>query len=169
MIELMVLGFLVDGPLHGYELRRRMERLHGYARKISDGTLYPAITRLVSAGHVERRAEDGSAGASRQVLTLTPSGRVELENRLRGANGHDITDGDRFFVVLAFLSHLPSRGDRDEVLRRRLEFLSSPRPFFDDSAASDPYRAGMLTLARTYNRDQRAWIQSLLDDSEEDR
>lgn len=167
MIELMVLGFLVDGPLHGYELRQRMERLHGYARKISDGTLYPALTRLVAAGHLDRHAEDGSAGASRQTLTLTPSGRDQLESRLREANGHDITDGDRFFVVLAFLSYLPTRSERDAVLRRRLDFLSSPRPFFDDAAAPDPYRAGMLTLARTYNHAQRAWIRSLLDDSKE--
>ena len=47
--------------------------------------------------------------------------------RLRDAAGHDITDGHRFFVVLAFLSKLPDAEERDAVLRRRLDFLSGPQ------------------------------------------
>ncbi|MGW9111733.1 PadR family transcriptional regulator [Microbacterium sp. NPDC055683] len=168
MIEVMVLGFLSEGPLHGYELRRRMEQLHGYARRISDGALYPAITRLVSAGLIVRRAEEGSGGASRQMLTLTAQGRSELEHRLRETSGHDITDGDRFFVVLAFLSQLPDRADRDAVLRRRLDFLASPRPFFD-ADGGDPYRAGIRELARAYNRAQREWIGTMIDRNEDNR
>ena len=41
------LGFLADGPVHGYVLRRRVAQLSGYARPVSDGSLYPAIDRLV--------------------------------------------------------------------------------------------------------------------------
>ncbi len=33
MVELAILGFLAEGPLHGYELRRRVARLSGYARR----------------------------------------------------------------------------------------------------------------------------------------
>ena len=40
VIEMMILGFLAEGPLHAYELRRRMERLLGYARAISAGRVW---------------------------------------------------------------------------------------------------------------------------------
>jgi DNA-binding PadR family transcriptional regulator len=170
VIELMILGFLADGPLHGYELRRRMEQLHGYARTISDGTLYPAITRLVADGLITRQTEPGKAGGQRHTLHLTDTGRQRLAQRLRDATGHDITDGHRFFVVLAFLSKLPDPEERDAVLRRRLAFLSQPASFFYDgdkplraADITDPYRQGILISARATSRAERAWLRERLD------
>jgi DNA-binding PadR family transcriptional regulator len=170
VIELMILGFLAEGPLHGYELRRRMEQLHGYARTISDGTLYPAIARLTKGGLVTREKESGRAGAPRQTLRLTEAGRTRMFERLRGADGHDITDGSRFFVVLSFLSLLPEATERDAVLRRRLDYLEQPASFFYDgdrplraADLTDPYRRGILLSARATSRAERAWIHKLLD------
>ncbi|MEV0894762.1 PadR family transcriptional regulator [Promicromonospora sp. NPDC050262] len=172
MIELMILGFLAERPQHGYELRRRMEQLHGYARTISDGTLYPAIARLAKAGLVRRATEPGSAGAPRQTLTITDAGRARLLDRLRQVDGHDITDGSRFFVVLSFLSLLPDRAERDAVLRRRLDYLEQPASFFYDgdrplraADVADPYRRGILLSARATSRAERTWIRELLDDT----
>lgn len=166
----MILGFLAEGPLHGYELRRRMEQLHGYARTISDGTLYPAINRLVASGAVTREAQAGKAGAQRQTLRLTPAGRERLLRRLRDASGHDITDGSRFFVVLTFLSMLPDQDAQHAVLRRRLDFLEQPASFFYDGGRplraadiTDPYRRGILLSARATSRAERAWIRNVLD------
>ena len=166
----MILGFLAEGPLHGYELRRHMEQLHGYARTISDGTLYPAITRLATAGFITRESEAGKAGAPRQTLHLTDAGRERLMSRLRGASGHDITDGSRFFVVLTFLSRLPEATERDAVLRRRLEYLEQPASFFYDGDKplrtvdiADPYRRGILLSARATSRAERTWIREILD------
>ena len=51
-----------------------VEQMHGYARTISDGTLYPAIARLVADGLITRHAEPGKAGAQRQTLRLTGTG-----------------------------------------------------------------------------------------------
>jgi DNA-binding PadR family transcriptional regulator len=170
VIELMILGFLAEEPLHGYELRRRMEQLHGYARTISDGTLYPAITRLINGGLVTRKSGPGRAGAPRQTLRLTEAGRTRMFERLRGADGHDITDGSHFFVVLSFLSLLPDRAERDTVLRRRLDYLEQPASFFYDgdrplraADLTDPYRRGILLTARATSRAERAWIHELLD------
>lgn len=165
----MILGFLAEGPLHGYVLRQRMEQLHGYARSISYGTLYPAISRLVTQGLVRQDPAPGRAGADRQVLTLTEAGRASLEARLRSASGHDITDGQRFMVVLTFLSLLPEKAERDAVLRRRLEFLSQPASFFYDGEQplraddiTDPYRRGILISARATSRAERAWLTEML-------
>lgn len=165
----MILGFLAEGPLHGYLLRQRMEQLHGYARSISYGTLYPAIARLVARGLVRQDPAPGRAGVDRQVLSLTEAGRTSLEERLRSTSGHDITDGQRFMVVLAFLSLLPEQADRDEVLRRRLEFLSQPASFFYEGDRrlraddiTDPYRRGILISARATSRAERAWLTDML-------
>ncbi|GAB2922128.1 PadR family transcriptional regulator [Nonomuraea fastidiosa] len=170
VLELAILGFLAEGPLHGYELRRKVAALSGHARPVSDGSLYPAINRLVKAGLLDRRDEPGAAAARRQTLTLTAAGRDELLRRLREPAEHDITDGSRFFTILAFLSLLPDPGERAAVLRRRLAFLEQPASFFHDgdrplraADMSDPYRRGMLVIARATSRAERAWLHEMLD------
>jgi DNA-binding PadR family transcriptional regulator len=171
MLELAILGFLAEGPLHGYELRRRLAQLSGYARPVSDGSLYPAISRMVRDGWLERHAEPGKAAAQKQVLHLTELGRSELLSRLREPQEVDITDFTRFLVVLAFLALLPDYGDRQAVLRRRLAFLDQPASFFYDGdrplrapEMADPYRRGMFVMAGALSRAERAWLREMLTD-----
>ncbi|WP_018538119.1 MULTISPECIES: PadR family transcriptional regulator [unclassified Streptomyces] len=169
MLELAILGFLAEGPLHGYQLRHRIAHLSGHARPVSDGSLYPAINRLVDAGLLERRTEPGASAAQRHTLSLTGAGRGELLRRLRDADGLDISDSTRYFTVLAFLSHVPDTADRRAVLRRRLDFLEQPASFFYDGErplraeqTDDPYRRGMLTIARATSRAERSWLRQML-------
>ncbi|MCM2575956.1 PadR family transcriptional regulator [Streptomyces meridianus] len=169
MLELAILGFLAEGPLHGYQLRRRIAQLSGHSRPVSDGSLYPAINRLVRAGWLDRTAEPGASAAQRHTLRLTPAGRAELLRRLREPEDLDITDSSRFFTVLAFLSQLPDAGERHRVLRRRLEFLEQPASFFLEGEkplsaeeVHDPYRRGMLLVARATSRAERSWLRSEL-------
>jgi DNA-binding PadR family transcriptional regulator len=170
MLELAILGFLAEGPLHGYELRRRVAHLSGFARPVSDGSLYPALDRMVRKGWLERRAERGKAAGQKQVLHLTESGRNELLARIREPADVDITDFSRFAVILAFLSHLSDVGERDAVLKRRLAFLEEPGSFFYDGDRplrerdmSDPYRKGLFVIARATSTTERAWLRRVLD------
>jgi DNA-binding PadR family transcriptional regulator len=52
MIELGLLGLLVDQDLHGYELRKQLGELLGSWSTLSFGSLYPALSRLEKAGLV---------------------------------------------------------------------------------------------------------------------
>ena len=172
MLELAILGYLAAGPLHGYELRRRVAQLSGYTRPVSDGSLYPAIDRLARTGLLDRRTEPGRAAAHRHILTLTPSGRAELLARLREPADHEISDSGRFFTILAFLALLPGPAERHAVLRRRLDFLDTPSSFFYDgdrplraTEVGDPYREGMLVIARATSRAERAWLREVLGDA----
>ncbi|MFC8716221.1 PadR family transcriptional regulator [Kitasatospora sp. NPDC057198] len=172
MLELAILGFLFGQPLHGYELKRRVAHLTGHVRPIADGTLYPAIKRLEKAGWLVRQTEPGSRAAPRHVLTLTADGRAELLRRLREADGTEITDENHWFTVLAFLRHLDDPAGQAAVLRRRLEFLRQPSSFFhgDDGRPlaaeelDDPFRQGLLAVARATSRAELAWLERTLDE-----
>ncbi|EDY59202.1 MULTISPECIES: PadR family transcriptional regulator [Streptomyces] len=165
MLELSILGFLAEEPLHGYELKERIKALTGHVRPVSDGALYPAITRLVRAGLLDERAEPGTSAAPRRTLSLTEKGREDLLERLRHPKQAEISDQVRFNTVLAFLRHLPDRHEQAAVLRRRLEFLETPTSFFYDGGepvsaedADDLFRQGMLRVARATGRAERAWL-----------
>lgn len=173
MLALGILGFLAEEPLHGYELRERLRSLTGHVKPVSDGALYPAINRLVSAGLVTRLTEPGSAAAPRQMLELTPAGRDELLRRLREPTDQEITDRNRYFSVLAFLHHLPSRAEQARVLRRRLEFLEAPASFFStggrlvrSAEVDDPFRQGMFEIAGATSRAEKQWLSRTLADLE---
>ncbi|MFE0455301.1 PadR family transcriptional regulator [Streptomyces sp. NPDC058914] len=169
MLELSILGFLAEHPLHGYQLKERIKALSGHVRPVSDGALYPAITRLVVAGKLDQRTEEGASAAPRRVLSLTDAGRADLLERLRHPKQAEITDQVRFNTVLAFLRHLPDRREQAAVLRRRLEFLETPASFFYDDGepvraeqAGDLFRQGMLRVARATGQAERAWLREAI-------
>ncbi len=170
MLELAILGFLYDAPLHGYELRKRITALTGHVRPVAESTLYPAIKRLEQAGLLERATEPGAVAAPRHVLTLTDDGRRELRRRLAEPVQRDITDENRWFTVLAFLRHLDDPGAQAAVLRRRLAFLKTPSSFFYDGdrpvraeELDDPFRRGILTVARATTEAELAWLRATID------
>ncbi|MGW7368453.1 PadR family transcriptional regulator [Streptomyces sp. NPDC054841] len=165
MLELTILGFLNEQPLHGYELKERIRGLSGHVRPVSDGALYPALTRLVKAGKLAERTEAGTSAAPRRILSLTGTGRAALLERLRHPKDADITDGQRFFTLLAFLGQLPDRREQAAVLRRRLAFLETPASFFYRDGepvraeeADDIFRRGMLRIARATGTEEKRWL-----------
>ncbi|NUT44060.1 MAG: PadR family transcriptional regulator [Thermoactinospora sp.] len=169
MLELAILGFLRDRPLHGYDLRTRVAALMGHVRPVADGTLYPAIKRMATAGWLLRKHEPGVAAAPRLMLHLTAEGRAELERRLRDPADLDISDENRWFTLLAFLRHLGDPGEQADVLRRRLTFLEEPASFFYDGDRpmgaedfGDPFRQGLLTIAHATSQAELSWLRTTI-------
>ncbi|MEV5971044.1 PadR family transcriptional regulator [Streptomyces sp. NPDC051921] len=169
MLELSILGFLYEAPLHGYELRKRITALTGHVRPVGESTLYPAIKRLEKAGLLVRETQQGPAAAPRHVLSLTAAGRLELRRRLAEPEGTDITDENRWFALLTFLRHLDDPAAQAGVLRRRLQFLEEPASFFYDGdrplraeELDDPFRRGVLTVARATTEAELAWLRATL-------
>lgn len=172
VLELAILGFLAEQPMHAYELRRSITALVGHVRPVSDGALYPALDRLRRKQLLTRHTEPGEGGPPRQVLDLTDAGRGELLRRLADADELDVTDRNRYFVVLAFLHLLPSAQAQQDVLRRRLDFLRDPRRAFfvtgeralRGDELDSPFRAGIQRIARATSAAEQRWLVSVLDD-----
>ncbi len=84
-IELAVLASLWDGRLYGLEMLRRLEYFSGLP--ISEGTLYPLLNRLNTAGWVISEWQDAPLGHPRRYYTLTPRGRNRVEEMSRVWSG----------------------------------------------------------------------------------
>ena len=77
MLELAILGLLLESPMHGYELRKRLTGLLGAFRAFSYGSLYPALRRMQADGLiVEDAAPEGipKMRRARRVYQLTDAG-----------------------------------------------------------------------------------------------
>jgi DNA-binding PadR family transcriptional regulator len=74
-IPLALLSLLVDGPKHGYELMKELERRSGGLYKASAGTVYPTLQQLQDEELVISESADGA----RRVYSLTDAGRERLD------------------------------------------------------------------------------------------
>ncbi|MBT1161161.1 MULTISPECIES: PadR family transcriptional regulator [Bifidobacterium] len=170
VIETMILGFLSERSMCGYELRKKMEQLQGSSRKFSDGAIYPATTRLVDAGLIAEESEMRD-GRQRRLFTLLDAGRAKLIAELKNASGFDVSDFTRWMVVLTFLSVIPDKADRDAVLRRRYDLLSrgDVHFFYCDAGnplsfdqITDPYRRGIIAVHDAQIAAELDWLRSML-------
>ena len=77
-LEMMVLRLLKQEPLHGYALVQRIQQGSRNLLQVEEGSLYPALQRLLKEGLVE--AEWGVSATNRRVRTyrLTAAGAKHL-------------------------------------------------------------------------------------------
>jgi PadR family transcriptional regulator PadR len=73
-----VLAALLDGPLHGYAILKRVPELSDGETRLSTGTLFGALDRLVESGLVEAGEEEKVDGRVRRAYTLTHDGHAAL-------------------------------------------------------------------------------------------
>lgn len=143
MLELPILGLLQEEPLHGYELKKRLDETLGLWG-VSFGSLYPALARLEREGAIEaiepvdgeRRplfpttgslAGEAAAARRRRVVVsrrrrkayrITSTGTARFEQLLEEDAAPTADDDRAFAVKLAFCRYLP-RETRLAILERR--------------------------------------------------
>jgi PadR family transcriptional regulator, regulatory protein PadR len=76
--ELAVLSVLEDGPLHGYEMARRIERQTRGSLRFTLASLYPLLYRLEKRGWVRGAWETSETGRRRRCYRLTAEGKKRL-------------------------------------------------------------------------------------------
>jgi DNA-binding PadR family transcriptional regulator len=75
---LLILLSLASQPRHGYAILLDTQRMSNGNVKLSTGTLYGALRRLLEDGWIERfEQKDNSRG--KQAYRLTPAGRRNLQ------------------------------------------------------------------------------------------
>ena len=75
---LLVLLSLAEHPRHGYSILKDVEGMSGGRVKLSTGTLYGALHRLLDDAWIERVEEDESP-RDRRPYRLTSRGRRNLQ------------------------------------------------------------------------------------------
>lgn len=85
-LEMMILRTLQRQPLHGYALAQHIQRASKELLQIEEGSLYPALQRLLKHGLV--KAEWGVSATHRRVRTykLTVAGARHLESEMTRFN-----------------------------------------------------------------------------------
>ncbi len=74
----VLLGLLVPGDRHGYELKQSYDARFPAARPLASGQVYAALSRLTRDGLVVPGAPERAGGPDRTAYALTEVGRAEF-------------------------------------------------------------------------------------------
>ena len=172
VLEYAVLGLLQDAPMHGYELRKRLNGVLGSFRAISYGSLYPCLRSLLQQGLI---AEDGPGDAgvpalsgrrAKVVYRLTTEGKEHFQQWL-DQPGPEAWEDDRFGVHLAFFGRTDAEV-RMRVLQGRRSRLEERLAALRESRARNRERVDGYTIQlQQHGLDQVErevrWLGELID------
>ncbi len=130
MLEFAVLGLLHESPMHGYELRKRLNTQLGMFRAFSYGSLYPTLRRMRAAGWISEDAPDPAVVGARPlasrrgkiVYKLTADGKERFQELLLDVSSDSYED-EGFGLHFAFFAQTDA-AVRMRILegrRRRVE------------------------------------------------
>ena len=172
VLEYAVLGLLQDAPMHGYELRKRLNGVLGSFRAISYGSLYPCLRSLLQQGLI---AEDGPGDAgvpalsgrrAKVVYRLTADGKEHFQQWL-DQPGPEAWEDDRFGVHLAFFGRTDAEvrmrilQGRRSRLEERLRRFGNPAPAIASAWTATPSQLQQHGLDQV-EREVR-WLGELID------
>ena len=83
-LDLLILRALDSGPLHGYAIARWIAGASGDALRIEEGSLYPALHRMESAGWLAAEWKPTDTGRRAKFYQLTRTGRAALRDEASG-------------------------------------------------------------------------------------
>ncbi|MBV9230671.1 MAG: PadR family transcriptional regulator [Chloroflexi bacterium] len=112
MYELIILSLLMRFPAHGYLIAKIANDIIGPWAKISNGTLYPLLTRLVQTGIIALTDDESDAAQTERParrFMITDGGRKRFYQLMMDTSSN-IGDYQRIFHLKAgCLDLLPSR------------------------------------------------------------
>ena len=179
VLELAILGLLAETPMHGYELRKRLNLLLGSFRALSYGSLYPALKTLA-----ERRLIVGADGTqtppphaltgkrARIVYQLTAEGKEHLAEMLATA-GPSSWEDEHFGVRFALFSQTDAE-TRLRILEGRRTRLTERLEQVRQSAARTRERIDEYTLELQRHGLEQVerevkWLDGLIDNERDAR
>ena len=78
-LDMLVLKILEVGPLHGYAIAVRLERLSKEVLSVEEGSLYPALYRMERRGWLASAWSVTETGRRARFYKLTRTGRSQLD------------------------------------------------------------------------------------------
>jgi PadR family transcriptional regulator, regulatory protein PadR len=87
---MLILRVLAAQPLHGYAIAQRIHVLSREELSVEEGSLYPALQKLLLKGWVKASPAISETGRSVREYRLTPAGKQQLDRER--ANYRRLTD-----------------------------------------------------------------------------
>jgi len=161
MIDLIILANLVDGPKHGYALKKQAGTVLSDS-ELHNNLVYPLLRRFTSQGWVTKKSAPGQRGQIRQLYALTTAGRRALRERLNAFEEKEAQSTEEFLLRVGLFDLLDPAarqrilGTREQVLERRKEHFASLQRM-----ELGIYGSEVVGFLSQRAKDEHAWLRRL--------
>lgn len=122
------LALLLDGPRHGYEVKKEHDAWFPSSRPLAFGQVYATLARLVRDGLAEVVETRTEGGPERTVYAVTPAGQARLDAWLAEPAPPATTGAEDIVRKTVIALRAPSvHAAPDVVLRQRAAHLRRMR------------------------------------------
>jgi transcriptional regulator len=77
-LDLLILKAVMNAPLHGWGISKRIRQLSSDVLQVNQGSLYPALYRLEDRGWITAEWGTSPEGRRAKFYTLTAAGKKQL-------------------------------------------------------------------------------------------
>ncbi len=123
MNDLIILATLLDGPKHGYQLKREAGFILGH-HEMHNNLVYPLLRRFTADGWVTKKTMPGERGQTRQQYAITSVGRRELITRLAAFGESEAASWPAFITRVGMFEVL-EEPVRASILKTRASYLQT--------------------------------------------
>lgn len=162
MTDLIMLATLLDGPKHGYQLKKQAGMIFGQGA-IHNNLVYPLLRRFTAEGWVSKRTVPGERGQNKQQYAITAAGRKALVERLSDFDDDAARSEEGFRIRVALLALLPEEAQenilntRERALAGRDAHLSAIQKAMDLGV----YPAEVVKFMREQVAAEIGWVRRL--------
>jgi DNA-binding PadR family transcriptional regulator len=160
--ELLLLGVLRQGNLHGYGINEFIQRDMAFCTDLKKPTAYHLLQKMAAAGWIQEREIRQGNRPARRTYHITPAGEAAFQQLLReNLSAHHSTrfTGD---IGLAFIDELPA-AEALPLLRRRRQALLAEQATVE--AVPQHGQGGMQLILEHQTRHlafELAWLDEVI-------
>jgi DNA-binding PadR family transcriptional regulator len=174
--EILILAMLQQGPRHGYEIKKDIDRALGGMVALNNKTLYQVLKHFEAMGAVTRQVIQQMGKPNRHLYALTERGIEVLQASLRDFGPEHAGSDAEFFTRVSFFDFLEVEArkailsERLAYLQRGLEYLHSLQQIAEegeDCAKIVPtlsHAERVLAFHTKRIRDEYEWIAAWLEE-----
>jgi DNA-binding PadR family transcriptional regulator len=162
MTDLILLATLLDGPKHGYQLKKQAGLIFGQGA-IHNNLVYPLMRRFTNEGWVSKKTVPGERGQNKQQYAITAAGRKALIERLSDFDDDAARSSDGFRIRVALLSMLPEE-TQEKILSARaraLRELDARMEGLEKVVKLSVYPSEVVQFMRKQLTGEMAWVRRL--------
>lgn len=123
--EFALLGFLVAGPSHGYDLHQRFIVELGHVWHLSQSQAYAILKRLENRGDVSTQIIEQEKLPARQMLRITTQGRRRFFEWLELGIGTNVRSIRLEFLTRLYFAQLHRPENIDQIYKTQSEGIES--------------------------------------------
>ncbi|MNI41251.1 Transcriptional regulator PadR-like family protein [compost metagenome] len=118
-IEVLILAQLMQGPKHGYEIKKNIIFVMHNNKIINNNTLYPKLKQFEKRGDVVKNLVEQEGRPNRYVYSITDAGQKVFYHALNHFTLETVESDDEWSIRLAFYNLLNQEKRRELLSYRR--------------------------------------------------